>query len=203
MLAQGLPPAWLGVTWGGAHRPHPTAPTAAVTPGALQVKVKRHVQLILERLLHTVNRRVIVLERDNSLRVSYHRLAGRGTAPPLRFHGDEEVREGLRGVGMGSRWQMFLGGAVVSGSSCWGWVCGYLTQQDAPGSPKKEGGNAAEAGRSRGSAGRSAQGACGAGGSSGSRCGGLGCILWKAVMGPNKRSSFYTWEQHAGMPTSC
>ncbi|XP_015705676.1 dedicator of cytokinesis protein 2-like [Coturnix japonica] len=35
------------------------------------VKVKRHVQLILERLLHTVNRRVIVLERDNSLRSHY------------------------------------------------------------------------------------------------------------------------------------
>lgn len=144
-VAQGVPQAWLGVTWGDAHRLRPTPPTAAVTPRALQVKVKRHVQLILERLLHTVNRRVIVLERDNSLRVSYHRLrrARDRSASP----GDEEVREGLHDVGMGSRWQTFLGGAVASDSSCWGWVCGYLTQQDARGSPKKEGGNAAEAGR--------------------------------------------------------
>lgn len=42
----------------------------AVTPLTLQVKVKKHIQLILERLLHTVNRRVIVLDRENSLRVS-------------------------------------------------------------------------------------------------------------------------------------
>nr|XP_025974743.1 dedicator of cytokinesis protein 2-like [Dromaius novaehollandiae] len=34
------------------------------------VRVKQHIQLILDRLLHTVNRRVIVLERENSLRVS-------------------------------------------------------------------------------------------------------------------------------------
>lgn len=144
-VAQGVPQAWLGVTWGDAHRLRPTPPTVAMTPRALQVKVKRHVQLILERLLHTVNRRVIVLERDNSLRVSYHRLrrARDRSASP----GDEEVREGLHDVGMGSRWQTFLGGAVASDSSCWGWVCGYLTQQDARGSPKKEGGNAAEAGR--------------------------------------------------------
>lgn len=42
----------------------------AVTPLTLQAKVKKHIQLILERLLHTVNRRVIVLDRENSLRVS-------------------------------------------------------------------------------------------------------------------------------------
>lgn len=42
----------------------------AVTPLALQVKVKKHIQLILEQLLHTVNRRVIVLDRENTLRVS-------------------------------------------------------------------------------------------------------------------------------------
>lgn len=42
----------------------------AVTPRASQVQVKKHVQLILERLLHTVNRRLIVLERENALRVS-------------------------------------------------------------------------------------------------------------------------------------
>ncbi|XP_064304760.1 dedicator of cytokinesis protein 2-like [Phalacrocorax carbo] len=35
------------------------------------VKVKKHIQLILERLLHTVNRRVIVLDRENSLRSHY------------------------------------------------------------------------------------------------------------------------------------
>lgn len=32
--------------------------------------MKKHIQLILERLLHTVNRRVIVLDRENTLRVS-------------------------------------------------------------------------------------------------------------------------------------
>lgn len=42
----------------------------AMTPLALQVKVKKHIQLILERLLHTVNRRVIILDRENTLRVS-------------------------------------------------------------------------------------------------------------------------------------
>ncbi|NXK16776.1 DOCK2 protein, partial [Arenaria interpres] len=35
------------------------------------VKVKKHIQLILERLLHTVNRRVIVLDRENTLRSHY------------------------------------------------------------------------------------------------------------------------------------
>lgn len=201
-VAQGVPQAWLGVTWGDAHRLRPTPPTVAMTPRALQVKVKRHVQLILERLLHTVNRRVIVLERDNSLRVSYHRLRwvrDRSASP-----GDEEVREGLHDVGMGSRWQTFLGGAVASDSSCWGWVCGYLTQQDARGSPKK---GRRKCGRSRswsrGSAGRSTQGVCDAGSSFGSRCGGLGCILWKTVSGPYELSSFYTWEECAGMLTSC
>ncbi|NXJ57099.1 DOCK2 protein, partial [Spizaetus tyrannus] len=34
-------------------------------------KVKKHIQLILERLLHTVNRRVIVLDRENTLRSHY------------------------------------------------------------------------------------------------------------------------------------
>ncbi|XP_050566552.1 dedicator of cytokinesis protein 2-like [Cygnus atratus] len=38
---------------------------------AQKVKVKKHVQLVLERLLHTVNRRVIVLERENSFRSHY------------------------------------------------------------------------------------------------------------------------------------
>ncbi|NXW23766.1 DOCK2 protein, partial [Circaetus pectoralis] len=33
--------------------------------------VKKHIQLILERLLHTVNRRVIVLDRENTLRSHY------------------------------------------------------------------------------------------------------------------------------------
>lgn len=82
-VAQGLPPARLGSP-GEMRVARTPPPTAAVTPRALQVKVKRHVQLILERLLHTVNRRVIVLERDNSLRVSYHRLRRAGTAalPP-------------------------------------------------------------------------------------------------------------------------
>lgn len=42
----------------------------AVTPPTLQVKVKKHIQLILEQLLHTVNRRVIALDRENALRVS-------------------------------------------------------------------------------------------------------------------------------------
>ncbi|NXT59175.1 DOCK1 protein, partial [Pluvianellus socialis] len=36
---------------------------------AQKVKVKKHIQLILEQLLHTVNRRVIVLDRENTLRV--------------------------------------------------------------------------------------------------------------------------------------
>ncbi|NXS45063.1 DOCK1 protein, partial [Balaeniceps rex] len=31
--------------------------------------VKKHIQLILERLLHTVNQRVIILDRENTLRV--------------------------------------------------------------------------------------------------------------------------------------
>ncbi|NXW47330.1 DOCK2 protein, partial [Nyctiprogne leucopyga] len=35
------------------------------------VKVKKHIQLILEQLLHTVNRRVIVLDRENPLRSHY------------------------------------------------------------------------------------------------------------------------------------
>ncbi|XP_064916111.1 dedicator of cytokinesis protein 2-like isoform X3 [Columba livia] len=35
------------------------------------VQVKKHVQLILERLLHTVSRRLIVLERENVLRSHY------------------------------------------------------------------------------------------------------------------------------------
>ncbi|XP_068800108.1 dedicator of cytokinesis protein 2-like isoform X2 [Struthio camelus] len=35
------------------------------------VKVKKHIQLILDRLLHTVNRRVIVLDRENNLRSHY------------------------------------------------------------------------------------------------------------------------------------
>ncbi|GAB0187844.1 dedicator of cytokinesis protein 2-like [Grus japonensis] len=35
---------------------------------AQKVKVKKHIQLILERLLHTVNRRVIILDRENTLR---------------------------------------------------------------------------------------------------------------------------------------
>ncbi|NXX18316.1 DOCK2 protein, partial [Podargus strigoides] len=43
----------------------------AVTPLALQVKVKEHIQLILERLLHTVSQRVIVLDRENALRSHY------------------------------------------------------------------------------------------------------------------------------------
>ncbi|KGM00242.1 Dedicator of cytokinesis protein 2, partial [Charadrius vociferus] len=38
---------------------------------AQKVKVKKHIQLILERLLHTVNRRVIVLDRENTLRSHY------------------------------------------------------------------------------------------------------------------------------------
>uniref|UniRef100_A0A8C4V4C9 Dedicator of cytokinesis protein 2 n=1 Tax=Falco tinnunculus TaxID=100819 RepID=A0A8C4V4C9_FALTI len=38
----------------------------------------KHIQLILERLLHTVNRRVIVLDRENTLRVSTTLL----TSPP-------------------------------------------------------------------------------------------------------------------------
>ncbi|XP_009328538.1 PREDICTED: dedicator of cytokinesis protein 2-like [Pygoscelis adeliae] len=33
--------------------------------------VKKHIQLILERLLHTVNRRVIILDRENALRSHY------------------------------------------------------------------------------------------------------------------------------------
>uniref|UniRef100_A0A8C8AQR5 Dedicator of cytokinesis 2 n=1 Tax=Otus sunia TaxID=257818 RepID=A0A8C8AQR5_9STRI len=44
-----------------------------------KVKVKKHIQLILERLLHTVNRRVIVLDRENSLRVSTAATASRCT----------------------------------------------------------------------------------------------------------------------------
>ncbi|NXJ84132.1 DOCK2 protein, partial [Trogon melanurus] len=35
------------------------------------VQVKRHIQLILEQLLHTINRRVIVLDRENALRSHY------------------------------------------------------------------------------------------------------------------------------------
>ncbi|NXP51476.1 DOCK2 protein, partial [Heliornis fulica] len=43
----------------------------AVILPALQVKVKKHIQLVLERLLHTVNRRVIILDRENTLRSHY------------------------------------------------------------------------------------------------------------------------------------
>lgn len=53
----------------------------AVTPCALQVQVKKHVQLILERLLHTVNRRLIVLEQENTLRVSVTVTASRCAEP--------------------------------------------------------------------------------------------------------------------------
>uniref|UniRef100_A0A8C8AQA0 Dedicator of cytokinesis 2 n=1 Tax=Otus sunia TaxID=257818 RepID=A0A8C8AQA0_9STRI len=42
-------------------------------------KAQKHIQLILERLLHTVNRRVIVLDRENSLRVSTAATASRCT----------------------------------------------------------------------------------------------------------------------------
>ncbi|PKK17452.1 hypothetical protein A306_00000107, partial [Columba livia] len=44
---------------------------------AQKVQVKKHVQLILERLLHTVSRRLIVLERENVLRVSVTVTAAR------------------------------------------------------------------------------------------------------------------------------
>jgi len=54
-----------GTTAGSARRSG-----TAVTPLALQVNVKKHIQLILEQLLHTVNRRVIILDRENTLRVS-------------------------------------------------------------------------------------------------------------------------------------
>lgn len=64
-----LPP---GTTAGSARRSG-----MAVTPLTLQVKVKKHIQLILERLLHTVNRRVIVLDRENTLRVSTTTAASR------------------------------------------------------------------------------------------------------------------------------
>ncbi|NXL99356.1 DOCK2 protein, partial [Tyrannus savana] len=43
----------------------------ALTPLPLQVRVKKHIQVILERLLHTVSRRVIVLDRENPLRSHY------------------------------------------------------------------------------------------------------------------------------------
>lgn len=42
----------------------------ALPPLTLQAQVKKHIQAILERLLHTVNRRLIVLDRENPLRVS-------------------------------------------------------------------------------------------------------------------------------------
>lgn len=48
----------------------PRGLSAALTPIPSQVQVKQHVRLVLERLLHPVTRRVIVLDRENSLRVS-------------------------------------------------------------------------------------------------------------------------------------
>ncbi|NXL39073.1 DOCK2 protein, partial [Glaucidium brasilianum] len=59
-----------------AQKPGPAGGSAGrsgmtVTPLTSQVKVKKHIQLILDRLLHTVNRRVIVLDRENSLRSHY------------------------------------------------------------------------------------------------------------------------------------
>lgn len=50
--------------------PCPAASGAAPTPLPSQVQVKQHVRLVLERLLHPVTRRVIVLDRENTLRVS-------------------------------------------------------------------------------------------------------------------------------------
>lgn len=55
----------------------------ALPPLPLQAQVKKHIQVVLEQLLHTVNRRVIVLERENPLRVS-------PAAPlPLGSHGGD------------------------------------------------------------------------------------------------------------------
>ncbi|NXJ99781.1 DOCK2 protein, partial [Corythaixoides concolor] len=46
-------------------------PVSLLPPFPSPVKVKKHIQLILEQLLHTVNRRVIVLDRENALRSHY------------------------------------------------------------------------------------------------------------------------------------
>lgn len=90
----------------------------AVTPLAFQVKVKKHVQLVLERLLHTVNRRVIVLERENSFRVSTTALPGSSTAPlPPPAPGMEERRAALTWA-RGNRRQVVL----------FSWCCGLWQQ---------------------------------------------------------------------------
>eukprot|EP00075_Anas_platyrhynchos_P022460 XP_027311713.1 dedicator of cytokinesis protein 2-like [Anas platyrhynchos] len=82
------------------------------------VKVKKHVQLVLERLLHTVNRRVIVLERENSLRVSTSALPGSGTAPrPLLALGMEQCGAALPWA-RGNRQQVVF----------FSWCCGLWQQ---------------------------------------------------------------------------
>lgn len=116
-------PAWLGAAWGDAHQrcaspAPPAAPAVAVTPLAFQVKVKKHVQLVLERLLHTVNRRVIVLERENSLRVSTSALPGSGTTPrPLLAPGMEQRGAALPWA-RGNRQQVVF----------FSWCCGLWQQ---------------------------------------------------------------------------
>ncbi|KAI6069802.1 Dedicator of cytokinesis protein 2-like protein [Aix galericulata] len=85
---------------------------------AQKVKVKKHVQLVLERLLHTVNRRVIVLERENSLRVSTSALPGSGTAPrPLLAPGMEQRGAALTWA-RGNRQQVVF----------FSWCCGLWQQ---------------------------------------------------------------------------
>lgn len=95
----------------------------ALTPLTLQAQVKKHIQVILERLLPTVNRRVIVLDRENPLRVS---PTAPGQAP------------GVTGLGLSvcvtaPRWP------CCHNPAGWGWMSGMC-----PGESRSRAGAAGE-----------------------------------------------------------
>lgn len=152
---------------------YPTAgmcPAIAPTPLTLQAQVKKHIQVMLERLLHTVNRRVIVLDRENPLRVS-------PTAPWLcRFplgHAGEARGVTALGVwvcvtGSAPRWPC---GRYPTG---WGWTPGMC-----PVGCRGKQEPCREQGWSSGNVRGERAGGSGAGKAVLGAMRGLGCILWK------------------------